>query len=101
MLLLSMLLIHLVLQLWLISINLTICALAYAHERSIIHDPAARRRVPHCVPARRVYALANARKRSARGATRRDVILQARGARRRNEILKHASPVLGSGRSGG
>ena len=31
MLLLSMLLIHLVLQLWLISVNLTVCTLAYAH----------------------------------------------------------------------
>ena len=43
--------------------------------------------------ARRAYA----RKRSARGAARRDAILHARGARRRNEILEHASPVLGSG----
>ena len=51
-----MLLIHLVLQLWLISVNLTVCPLAFAHEHSIIHNAPARRRVPHCVPARRAYA---------------------------------------------
>ena len=71
MLLLSMLLIHLALQLWLISVNLTVCILVYAHEHSIIHNPAARRRVAHCVPAR-VCALARCA----------SAIL---GARRRNE----------------
>ena len=80
-----MLLIHLVLLLLLISVNLTVCTLAYAHEHSIIHDPAARRRVSHCVPAPRAYA------RSIRA--RR--IAQARDTAR--EILEHASAVLGSG----
>ena len=46
-----------------------------------------------CALARRAYA----RKRSARGAARRHGILYARGALRRNEILEHISPVLGSG----
>ena len=72
-------LIHLVLQLFklLISVNLAVCTLAYAHEHSIIHDPPARFRVSHCVPVPRAYArtpLARcvyARKRSARGAARR------------------------------
>ena len=50
------------LQLWLICVNLTVYTLACAHEHSIIHNPAALRRVLHCVPARRAYA----RKRSAR-----------------------------------
>ena len=85
-LLLSMLLIHLVLQLLFISVNLTICTLAYAHEHIIIHDPAARRRV-HRVPARRAYA----RKCSSRGAARGHGILHARAARRRNEILAESS----------
>ena len=84
-----MLLIHLVLQLWLISVNLSVSTLAYASENRIIHDPAARRRVPHCVLARRSYA-------RSRGAARRDAILHARGAQRRNKIFEHASPVLGS-----
>ena len=26
-------------QLWLISVNLTLCTLAYAHKHCIIHDP--------------------------------------------------------------
>ena len=51
-----MLPIDLVLQLWLISVNLTVCTLGYAHEHSIVHDPAARRLVPHCLQARRAYA---------------------------------------------
>ena len=95
MLLLSMLLIHLVLQLWLISVNLPLCTLAYAHKHSIIHDPAARRRVQHWLPALREHYVrshgarmrASGAKRSARGAARRHTILHARGARRRNEIL--------------
>ena len=71
--------------------------MGYAHEHSNVHDPAARRLVQHCLPAlrsaqaRRAYA----RKRSAR----RHVMLHARGALRLNEILEHASPVLGSGLS--
>ena len=48
-----------------------------------------------CALALRAYA----RKRSARGAARGDAILHARGARRQNEILELASPVLGSGLS--
>ena len=40
-----------------------------------------------CALARRAYA----RKRSARGAARKDAILHARGVRCRNEILEHAS----------
>ena len=46
-----------------------------------------------CALARRAYA----RKRSARGAARRDAILHSLGARRWNQTLEHASPVLGSG----
>ena len=84
-----MLLIHLVLQLLFISVNLTICTLAYPHEHIIIHDPAARRRV-HRVPARR-RRRAYARKCSARGAARGHGILHARAARRRNEILAESS----------
>ena len=88
---------HLVLQLWWISVNLTVRTLGYADEHSIVHDPAARRacRARVCALARHTYA----RKRRARGAARRDAILHARGARRWNEILEHASPVLGSGLS--
>ena len=50
-----MLLIHVVLQLLLISVNLPVCTLAYAHEHSIIHDPAARCRVQHWLPAQREH----------------------------------------------
>ena len=75
-----MLLIHLVLQLWLISVNLTVCTLAYAHKHSIIHDPAARHHLPHCVPALRAYArsrcAAYARKRPARCTVLRHAMLR-------------------------
>ena len=100
MLLVFMLLIHLVLQLWLISVYLMVCTLAYALEHSIIHDPAARRRVPHCVPPRRAYSRSRGAhmrqaQRARRRAQGRDTTRAWRAAR--NEILEHASPVLGSG----
>ena len=63
--------------------------LAYAHEHSIIHYPAGCRRMPHRAPAQRADAHQPVR-------ARRHAILQERCARRRNAILEHASPVLGS-----
>ena len=69
------------------------------HTSSIIHYPAAcasRASVARvCALARRAYA----RKR-ARSTARRHLILHACRARRRKAILEHASPDLGSGRSG-
>ena len=64
---------------------------AYGHERSIIDYSAACRCVPHRVPAPNAYA----RKRGARAML--FAMLHARGARGRNAILEHASPLLGSG----
>ena len=64
---------------------------AYGHERSIIDYSAACRCVPHRVPAPNAYA----RKRGARAMLL--AMLHARGARGRNAILEHASPLLGSG----
>ena len=62
-------------------------------EHSIVHYAAACRRVQHRVPAQRDYA----HLRDARMRARRLAVVQERGARRRNEILEHASPVLCSG----
>ena len=67
--------------------------LAYAHEHSIIHYPAGCRRVQHRVPAQPAFA----HLRGPRMRERRHAIQQERGARRRIEILEHASPVLCSG----
>ena len=67
--------------------------LAYAYEHRIIHYPAGCCRVQHRVQAQCPYA----HLRDARMRARRHSILQERGARRRNEILEHASPVLCSG----
>ena len=96
---LSMLLIHLVLHLWLISINLTLCTLVYAHKHSIIHDHAERCSILHCVPALCAYASKGCLYMHARAACRdSDTTLHTRGAWGwNNMILDHASPVLGSG----
>ena len=51
---------------------------------------------PHVV-AYRIACRRRTYTRRAMRAARRDAILHARGARRRNEILENASPVLGSG----
>ena len=99
MLLLSMLLIHLVLQLWLISVNLTICTLAYANEHSIIHNPEVRRRVPHCVPVKRAYARSTARICAKHHAQRRDTVRVWRAAPERDSRACQPSPLIRPGQN--